>query len=473
MFKLLRTTITRSCAFPFKNFNRKRVDPLKAFYSPIQRSFTTKNLELDEKLAEQKINDLFAKEDQQFRQGIEEGVTLLKKGQFEDAQDVLLLALRISDINDGHINHGSGLACYYLGVIYQKMGDFEKALYFFERTVECLLHEKSTTPKVTIENTQNDPELAKKLKEIAENTAKIEQENQRFKLKEEDLKSLHQNVMKAVKELEKHNFYGPLSSYIRKENLSEEYKKIPKMLEKPEENLKNISLMLFRMSDILLIEKNADCVKTKLTGLSYFEKLYKDDPKAMFTVYLEMGKFFLKLNNTQQAETFYLKAMSLIEKIEPTVRDEYMFNLHLKGLTKVYNQKGEFEKVLISYKKTLELIENSLKDKMSPKEKAMIYYATGHFLIKTKQEKEAFLLWFKAEKISEEAGDKKMAAKMSQDIGRLYEMTKDLKGARNAYEKSIALCQEIYGKEHNLTKNISKERLQELLKLSENEKEDK
>lgn len=326
---------------------------------------------------------------------------------------------------------------------------------FLRRTVECLLHEKSTKPTVTIFGPQND-------KGIREVTTKIEEHSKRFELKEEDVNKLYQNVMKAVVELEKVKVFGPLSNFIRKENLREEFKKLPKMLEKPDDNLREIANMFFRMSDILLIEKHPDCVQKKITGLKYFEKLYKDDPKAMFPVYLEMGKFFQKIN-IQQAEPFYLKAMSLIEKIEPAVRDEYLFKVHLKGLAQVYGQVGDIEKALNSLKKTVELIDTSLKDKVSPQEKAMIYYETGNCLIQMKQEKTVLTLWIKAEKMLEEAGDKKMAGKMCQDIGRFCETTNDFDGAKNAYTRSIELCKEAYGEEHNLTKT-SKEKLKELIK---------
>jgi len=120
MFKFFRAAITRARVPVFLT----TLVLFKGFHSPIQCSFT-KKAELDEKFLDQKKKRLsfFAKEDEKFRQNLNEGIALFQKGQLEEAQDIFLMPLRISDMTDGNINHGSGIASYYLGVIHQAKGE--------------------------------------------------------------------------------------------------------------------------------------------------------------------------------------------------------------------------------------------------------------------------------------------------------------------------------------------------------------
>ena len=417
--------------------------------------------------AETKFGEMFSQHDKEFRQNIQKGVEFLEKGKLDQAMDIFFATLRSSDIIDGHLNHGSAVACYYLGRCHQIQGEFEKALNYFERTVECLLHEKSTRSKVTVQAPGNaDEKLKKQLEEINKSASQFSEKNKRFELPEAEINQLYGNVVEAVSDLEKSNFYGPLSSYIRKEGIAEQFSKMPELLKKPDENKKLLASLCFQMGDILRIERNNECAKIKMTGVEFFEDILKNDPEELLSIYLETGQFFNKLNIHKKSEEYYLKALPLIEKVNPDIRADAMFNLQYKGLAVTYTQLTNFEKALVAMKATIELIENALKERASVYEKATVYYETGHILKKMKKDNEILPFWSKALIILEGAGEKKVAGRICQEIGDLHEKINDLTSAKESFEKCFGFYKEALGEEHPALKEV-KEALERInLKLT-------
>ena len=255
---------------------------------------------------------------------------------------------------------------------------------------------------------------------------------------------------------------GPLSNFIRKTAVIEEFNTIQKNLPKYKNNPAQLALTYFRLADVLLIQKMKNAAEMKLKGLEYMEKFSENQREIMIPTYIEMGHFFRRLNSFKLAEEYFLKAIQLTEKLaeklEKKIKTIAEYEVNYMGLAKVYAETQEFEKGVICMKKTIELMENSLKETTKPSEKFSIYYETGLFLKHLKRDQETLEYLEKAGKIAEEHADinlpKGMAGPLFKEIGELCEKREDLEGAKKAYEKSIEFCAKIFGEENPLTRTV-------------------
>ena len=411
-----------------------------AIYPDLKLSFSATNDNKPEKTAgKSKLRDLMKKEDAKIRSTLHKGIDLFESGSIDDSLEEFLQVILMSDTMDGPINHCSGLASYYLGEIHKAKGEFDSALSYFERTVECLLFVK--------ENSNNN--------RSAVNFSK------------EEVNNLYKNTVNSIIELEKLNVVGPLSSFIRKVSILEEFKNIQKDPIKYQDQLGTLGVIYFQMADILLVQKLKNAQEMKLKGLEYFEKNTKNEREKMVPVYIEMGQFFRRLNSLKMAEEYYLKALPLVEKLEKNVRAAVEFEVFYKGLAKVYAETDEYEKGVNCMKKTVDLIENLMKEKISLSEKVAIYYETGCFLKNLKKEQETLQFWEKAGKILEEQGDTQAARRRAwaiyKEIGELCEGRKDLEAAKKAYEKSLGFVCKVYGEDSPMTKE-AREHLEKIRK---------
>lgn len=386
-----------------------------------------------------KLRNLMKKEDDKIRSTLQKGIDLFDSGNIDDCSEQFLRAIVLSNMMDGPINHCTGLASYYLGEIHKAKGELDNALRYYERTVECLLFSKGKN------NNNGSVNFTK-----------------------EEVNNLYKNTVDSVIELEKFNVVGPLSSFIRKVSIFEEFKKIQKDPQKYQDQMGKLGVIYFQMADILLVQKLKNAEEFKLKGLEYFEKNTKTtEREKMVPVYIEMGQFFRRLDSLKMAEEYYLKALPLAEKMEKNLKAAVEFEVFYKGLAKVYAETDEYEKGVNCMKKAVDLIENSMKEKTSPSEKVVIYYETGRFLKNMKKDQETLEFWEKAGKITEEQGDSQSANRRAwaiyKEIGELYENRKDLEAAKKAYEKSLGYLCKIYGKD-SLEVKEAREQLEKVRK---------
>ena len=251
-----------------------------AIYPHFKAIFSAPNDNKNEKPSEtSKLRVLMKKEDDKIRLTLQKGIDLFDSGNIDDSLEEFLGAMALSDMMDGPINHCSGLASYYIGEIHKAKGELDSALRCFERTVECLLFTKGNT------------------------------KNGKVHFSKEEVNNLYKNTVDSIIELEKLNVVGPLSSFIRKVSILEEYNKVQKDPAKYQDEIGKLGVIYFQMADILLVQKLKNAEEMKLKGLEYFEKSTKTDREKMVPVYIEMGQFFRRLDSLKMAEEYYLKAI--------------------------------------------------------------------------------------------------------------------------------------------------------------------
>lgn len=383
-----------------------------------------------------KLHELLKKENDEILKSLKKGIDFFDSGKLVNSFQEFATALHLSDMRDGPISHGACLACYYLGEIHRVNGDLNRAITCYERTVECVLFAKDSKTDVN---------------------------NKFLYFSSEELQSIYQKLTKSIVELEKKTMkVSPLSSFIRKTSLIEEFNTIQKNLPKYENNPAELAISYSHVANILLIQKMKNAAEMKLKGLEYMEKFSGNQREIMIPVYIEMGQFFAKLNSLKLAEEYFLKALqlteTLAEKLGKEIRTIAEFEVNYMGLAKVYSETREFEKGVNCMKKTIYLMENSLKETTRPSEKFSIYYETGLFLKQLNRDKETLGYLEKAGKIAEEYSDNNltrgMAGPLFKEIGELYEKRQDFEGAKKAYEKSLEFCAKIFGEENPLTKAV-------------------
>lgn len=372
-------------------------------------------------------------EDKPYVLAIQKGIEHMKNNRLQDSLQHFAFALNTSKVNSP-TNHGNGLAYFYLATLHQFQGEYEKALDLFENCIENFLHAKA--------------------------------DKKCFELPEAEIKKLHKNIADSVIEMEKKEYFGPLSHYIRKEAVFEDFENLMKTTDKSEETLREIGHVFFQMGDIHRIEKNDDCVEMKLKGVEYFEKLMKNEAEMLMGIYFDTGKFFNKMGKRKEAETYFLKALGLIEQAKPENKDFMMHSLHYKGLGVTYCQTEQFDKAIESMNISMKLIEGNLKEMIPVLEKASVYSDLVKILSILKREEEMVPLMLKYVKILEEGGQISMAARDYQQIANLFENLNRFAEAKEALEKSAALFKEYYGDKHEFTKTAE----ERLSKFEENHK---